>query len=121
MPKKTPLAHMREICLALPEAHEQVFGGHTNPTFRVRDKIFVMMSEDPEGKPAMWCKAPPGAQAVMVGSDPKRFFKPPYVGPKGWIGMRLNASTDWDLARDLALDSYRMTAPKRLVRLLDPA
>src|SRR5262245_1180051 len=110
---------MREICLGLPEAHEQVFGGHTNPTFRVRDKIFVMMSEDPEGKPAMWCKAPPGAQGGMVGSDPKRFFAPPYVGPKGWIGMRLNASTDWDLARDLACDSYRMTAPKRLVKLLE--
>ena len=72
-----------------------------------------------DGKPAMWCKAPPGAQGVLIESDPARFFAPRYVGPKGWIGMRLTASTDWDLARDLAVDSYRMTAPKRLVKLLE--
>ncbi|HLB24548.1 MAG TPA: MmcQ/YjbR family DNA-binding protein [Dehalococcoidia bacterium] len=121
MARKTPLARVREICLALPEAHEQVFGGHTTPTFRVRDKIFVMAPENDDGRTAIWCKAPPGAQGVLVGSDPDRFFAPPYVGPKGWIGMRLHGAPDWELVRDLIVDSYRMTAPKRLAKLLDQA
>jgi predicted DNA-binding protein (MmcQ/YjbR family) len=121
MPRRTPLAHLREICLALPEAVEQPFGGHTTPTFRVRDKIFVMAQGADEGRPGMWCKAPPGAQRILVESDPARFFVPRYVGPKGWIGMHLDGTPDWDLVRDLILDSYRMTAPKRVVRMLDEA
>lgn len=113
--RKTTIAKLRAICLALPEAHEKVFGGHTNPTFRVQDKIFVMTNDAGE----MWCKAPPGAQQVLVGSDPERFFAPPYVGPKGWIGFRLDIRpVDWDLVEALALDSYRMTAPKRLLKQL---
>ncbi len=115
MGRSTPIDRLRAICLALPEAHEKVFGGHTSPTFRVRDKIFVMMNDANE----MWCKAPPGAQQILVGSDPKRFFAPPYVGPKGWIGLRLSVTpVDWGLVEDLAHDSYRMTAPKRLLKLL---
>ena len=119
MPRATPHSRLRATCLAMPECVETVFGGHTTPTFRVRDKIFVMQTED-EGRPGMWCKAPPGAQSVLVGSDPDRFFVPPYVGPKGWIGMRLDGRVDWDLVRDLVTDSYRMIAPKRLAALLDP-
>lgn len=67
---------------------------------------------------AFGCKAPPGAQRVLVGSDPGRFFSPPYVGPKGWIGMHLHALIDWELAAEPIRDSYRMTAPKRLVALI---
>lgn len=112
--RKKPIDRIRAICLTLPEAHEKVFGGHTTPTFRVRDKIFVMTNDRHE----MWCKAPPGAQQVLVGSDPERFFAPPYVGPKGWIGLRLNVTPiDWDLVTDLIRDSYVMTAPKRLLKL----
>ena len=114
------LPRLREICLALPEATEQVFGGHTTPTFRVRDKIFAMFAEDErdDGRIALWCKAPPGAQGVLVGAEPDRFFSPPYVGPKGWIGVRLDRPTDWDEIAALVVDSYRMTAPKRLVARL---
>jgi predicted DNA-binding protein (MmcQ/YjbR family) len=119
--QSSPLARLRAICLALPEATERAFGGHTTPTFRVRDKIFVMQRDDDDGRAAMWCKAPPGAQAILVGSDPDRFFRPPYVGPKGWIGMHLDGGADWDFVRDLAVDSYRMTAPKKLISLLDGA
>lgn len=115
------MSRVREICLGLPEAHEQVFGGHTTPTFRVRDKIFVMTPEDDGGQPAIWLKAAPGAQAVLVGGDPDRFFAPPYVGPKGWVGVRLHRKPDWELVRGLIVDSYRLTAPKRLLRLLDQA
>jgi len=106
------LERLRTICLALPEATEQVFGGHTTPTWRVRDKIFAMLSEDEGG--SVWCKAAPGAQGVLVGSDPERYFSPRYVGPKGWNGIRLGGTVDWDLVADLMRDSYRMTAPKRL-------
>ncbi len=112
--KAATLRRLREICLALPEATESVFGGHTTPTFRVRDKIFAMLPEQDDGEMAVWCKAPAGAQAVLVGSDPERFFAPPYVGPKGWIGIRLGRGLDWDLVRDLIADSYRLVAPKRL-------
>jgi hypothetical protein len=110
--KANPVQRVREICLALPECEEKVFGGHTNPTFRVRDKIFVMIAG--EAQDEMWCKAAPGAQDVLIGADPKRFFKPPYVGPKGWVGIRLNVDPIWGQIVDLVYDSYRMTAPKRL-------
>jgi predicted DNA-binding protein (MmcQ/YjbR family) len=119
MARTDPLQRVRKISLSLPEATEQLFGGHTTPTFRVREKIFVMYSESPEGRPAVWCKAPPGAQQVLVGSDPERFFSPPYVGKSGWIGVRLHAPIDWDHLSDLVTDSYRMTAPKRLLAQLD--
>lgn len=66
----------------------------------------------------MWLKAPPGAQAVLVGADPDRFFVPPYVGHKGWIGMRLAPAPDWAEVGFLVRRSYRMTAPKRLAVLV---
>jgi predicted DNA-binding protein (MmcQ/YjbR family) len=118
MPRKSPIQKLREICLALPEATEQVFGGHTSATFRVREKIFAMENGH-EGRIAFTCKAPPGAQHILVGSDPDRFFVPPYVGPKGWIGMCINGAVDWGLVADLVTDSYRMTAPKRVSARLD--
>lgn len=114
MPRKNPMQRLREICLALPEATERVFGGHTIATFRVREKIFAMENVH-EGRIAFTCKAPPGAQRILVGSDPGRFFVPRYVGPKGWIGICIDADVDWGLVADLATDSYRMTAPKRLL------
>lgn len=114
--KADPVARVREICLALPEAEEKLFGGHTHPTFRVRDKIFVMIAGDANDE--MWCKAPPGAQDVLVSADPERFFKPPYVGPKGWVGVRLGVDPIWEHIEDLVRDSYRMTAPKRLASQL---
>lgn len=110
------LPRLREICLSLPQATESVFGGHTTPTFRVRNKIFAMLQDDHhgDGRLALWCKAAPGAQAVLVGSAPGRFFVPPYVGPKGWIGIRLDRDIDWGLVVDLVRDSYILIAPKRL-------
>ena len=114
-----PLARLRAICLALPEAGER--GGVVEHTFRVRDKIFAMFLDNHhgDGRVAMWCKAPPGAQDVLVGSDPARYFVPPYVGHHGWVGVLLDPPPDWDDVADLVLDSYRLTAPKRLVALLD--
>ncbi len=110
-PPDDPLDLLREICLALPEAAEKETWG--DPTFRVRDKIFAMQKRG-DGRISLWCKAPPGAQDILVGSDPQRFFVPPYVGHNGWIGVRLDVEIDWDEVADLVEESYRMTAPKRL-------
>jgi predicted DNA-binding protein (MmcQ/YjbR family) len=108
------LQRIRAISLAFPEAVEKPFGGHTSaPAFRVRDKFFVMCSEDAS---TFNCKAPVGAQAILLGSDPERFFMPKYVGPKGWIGVRLDLrrQPDWDEVAELIAESYCLIAPKRL-------
>jgi hypothetical protein len=112
------LGRLRAICLALPEAVEK--GGVADHTFRVRDKIFAMFLDNHhgDGRVAMWCKAPAGAQEVLVGADPGRFFVPPYVGHHGWIGVRLEGEVDWDEVADLVADAYRMTAPKWLIARL---
>jgi predicted DNA-binding protein (MmcQ/YjbR family) len=100
--------------MALPEAREKPFGGHDVPAWRVRDKMFVMVAAG-DGRVSFWCKALPGAQDVLVDGDPERFFVPPYVGNKGWIGVRLDVDgVNWGLVEELVRDSYVMTAPKRL-------
>jgi predicted DNA-binding protein (MmcQ/YjbR family) len=118
MASPSPIQRIRDICLALPEADERPFGGHTAPAFRVRNKIFVMTSEDGT---SMTMKAPRGAQQVLVASEPARFFVPKYVGPKGWVGVRLDLRVppDWDEMAELITESYCLTAPKRLAALVD--
>ncbi|HEY6471914.1 MAG TPA: MmcQ/YjbR family DNA-binding protein [Acidimicrobiales bacterium] len=116
----SPVARIRAIAMALPEAEERPFGGHTTPAFRVRDKFFVMLNEDAS---EMSVKAPKGAQGILVASDPERFFVPRYVGPKGWVGVRLRtgsaagtgAGPDWDEVAEMITESYCLIAPKRLV------
>jgi hypothetical protein len=119
MAARDPLGRLRAICLALPEATEKEAWGEA--TFRVRDKIFAMSDNNHHGSGhvAVWCKAPPGVQEILVGADPERFFVPPYVGHKGWIGVRLDRKVDWAEVDDLMADSYRMTAPKRLCASFD--
>jgi predicted DNA-binding protein (MmcQ/YjbR family) len=97
--------------MALPEAEERPFGGHTTPAFRVRDKFFVMLNEDAS---EMTVKAPKGVQGILLASDPEGFFVPRYVGPKGWVGVRLGAGTDWDEVAEMIAESYCLIAPKRL-------
>lgn len=113
---KQPIDRVRAICLALPEATEKEAWG--DPTFRVRDKIFAMEKRG-DGRIALWCKAPPGSQAVLVGADPQRFFVPPYVGSKGWVGIRLDKDPDWDEVAKVIKRSYRLIAPKRLAALIE--
>jgi hypothetical protein len=117
---RNPLARVRKFALSLPEAHEVEAWGE--PTFRVKNKIFAMYaSADTHhggGRPAIWCKAKPVNQALMIEADRDRFFSPPYVGPSGWIGVWLDKDVDWDELLDLLRDGYRMTAPKKLLVLL---
>src|SRR5512134_2685793 len=92
-----PLTRLRRLCLALPEAHEVEAWGA--PTFRVRNKLFAMFASADDhhggGRNGVWVKAGPGNQQLMVASWPRRFFVPPYVGPSGWVGVWLDAGTDW--------------------------
>jgi predicted DNA-binding protein (MmcQ/YjbR family) len=114
-----PIDKLREICMAFPEAVEKSFGGHEPPAFRVRDKMFAMVTTG-DGRVSVWMKAEPGAQDVLVNGDPERFFVPPYVGKNGWIGIRLDAAgVPWGMVQDLVAESYRLIAPKRLVKQLD--
>ena len=108
-----PLTRLRKICLALPQAREQETWGEA--TFRVRGKIFVVAREDDEGVATFSCKAPPGSQHVLVNADPERFYVPPYVGHKGWVGVRLDGEPDWDEVAEIVRRSYRLVAPKRLL------
>jgi hypothetical protein len=112
-----PVARVRAICLALPEAVEKPFGDHTAPAFRVRDKFFVMLAEDGS---TMSLKAPKGVQGILVNAEPERFFVPKYVGHKGWVGVRLDLRTppDWDEMEEMIMESYCLTAPKRLAAKL---
>ena len=103
------LTRLRAICLGLPEAIERETWDI--PTFRVREKIFVMFTAD-NGIPSLWCKAPPGVQTILIEAAPERFFRPPYVGHKGWIGVRLDGAVDWAEVFELVRRSYQMTAPK---------
>ncbi len=114
--KHRTLERLRSICLALPEATEGQ--GVGDPTWRVRDKIFAMR-HPAAGRSSLWCKAPPGVQGALVASEPGRFFVPPYVGHHGWIGVWLDVELDWDELAEFIEESYRLTAPKRLLRLLD--
>ena len=112
---------LRRICLALPEVTERP--SHSAPTWFVRDKKSFVMAW-PEGHhhnqfPHLWCAAPAGVQEELVETEPDRFFRPPYVGPSGWVGLRLEKDLDWDEIRLLLADSYRKVAPKKLIAQLE--
>src|ERR1700679_126877 len=98
------VTRIRAICLGLPEATEKPFGGHTSPAFRVRDKMFAVVSED---RTALTVKAPPGEQQILIGADPARFFFPKYVGSKGWVGIRLDLAVppDWEELAEIIYES----------------
>jgi len=103
---------LRDLCLALPETTEVEAWG--DPTFRIGGKIFAMLKTG-DGRISVWCKAPHGSQEVLVGAEPEAFFVPPYVGTKGWVGMRLDRDPDWKDVSALVDRSYRLVAPKRRV------
>ncbi len=118
---RTPLERVRALCLALPEAHEVEAWGE--PTFRVRNKLFAMYADagnhHGKGIAGVWVKSTHVNQDLLLRSDPDRFFAPPYVGPSGWVGIRLDAKPDWDVVADLLRDAYRLTAPKKLLARLN--
>lgn len=110
---------LREICAALPEVTERV--SHGAVTFLVRGtRTLCYLTDDHHGDGllALVCAAPAGVQEEVVRSDPERFFRPPYVGHRGWIGLRLERDPDWDEVAQVVEESYRCVAPVTLVRRL---
>ena len=110
-------AQARRLCLALPEVEEKEAWG--SPTFRVKGKMFAMYlnNHHGDGHIALWLKAPPGVQAMLVEAAPEKFFIPPYQGPFGWIGVELDRCDEKEIASHVE-QAYRMVAPKKLVGLL---
>ncbi|MFD0361185.1 MmcQ/YjbR family DNA-binding protein [Nocardia sp. GCM10030253] len=115
-----PLMRIRAICLDFPESSERL--SHGFPNFFVRTKtVFTMYSENAyrEQGATIWCPAPDGVQAELVDAEPERFFVPPYVGHRGWIGVRLDVDPDWTEIAEIIRDAYRKVAPKKLSAQLD--
>ncbi len=112
----SPLDRVRAVCLALPEAHEVEAWGA--PTFRIKNKIFAMYSA-PEttngaGRPGVWLHCSAANQQALIDGDPTRYFVPPYVGPRGWVGVWLDKRPRWGDVERLVLDAYCRVAPKKL-------
>jgi hypothetical protein len=117
----TPLARVRAICLALPETTE--VSAWNAPTFRVKNKMFAMHveggTEHHGGREALWIYSTNGEQDLLVRAKPDRYFKPPYVGPSGWVGVYLDKNPPWGEIIEIIKDGYRLRAPKKLAGLVD--
>jgi hypothetical protein len=119
--RKQTLSRIRSICLALPEASERL--SHGAPTFFVRGKrafVMVLTNHHGDGRFAIWCAAPDGMQRSLVEADPERFFVPPYVGHRGWLGVRLDRGLDWEELAGICEDAYAQVAPRRLLDAMVP-
>ena len=117
----SPLDKVRAICEDWIEFTE--VKAWNAPTFRVKNKQFAMFAEEgnhhTQGRPSLWIKASPANQQLMIRSAPEKFFKPPYVGPSGWVGVFVDKKVDWDEIASLLEDGYRMVAPKRVLAAFD--
>lgn len=111
---------LRAVCSRLPEVSERL--SHGAVTFFVRGRRVVCYLTDDhhgDGRLALICAAPQGAQEDLVRQEPERFFRPPYVGHRGWIGVRLDVDVDWDEVAAIVTSAYRCVAPRTLVATLD--
>jgi hypothetical protein len=113
----SPLERLRELCLTLPEVTEKV--SHGEPTWFVRRTFVMFADHHHDDRLAFWCAAPAGAQEELVAADPQRFFRPPYVGGRGWLGVYLDVDVDWAEVGEIVTDAYREVAPRKLVAELD--
>jgi len=114
--RERTLRRIREICLALPETSERL--SHGAPTFFVRGKrafLMVLTNHHGDGRFAIWCAAADAIQGMLVDADPERFFVPPYVGHRGWLGARLDRDVDWEELSGIIEDAYAEVAPAKLV------
>ena len=118
MPPSSPDATVRAICLALPEAEEKL--SHGSPCFFVRGKQFASyaVNHHGDGRIALWLPAAPGVAAEWVHAEPEHFFVPPYVGSRGWLGVRVDRGIAWQLVDRLVRESYAQVAPSSLARAL---
>jgi hypothetical protein len=110
-----PLERVRALCLSLPGVTERL--SHGAPTWFVGKRTFVTFHDDHhgDGRLALWCAAPEGAQAGLVGGAPEHYFVPAYVGHRGWIGVRLDRDLEWDAIAGAIEEAYIAIAPPRLI------
>jgi hypothetical protein len=109
------VAKLRALCLAFPDANER--RSHGEPTwFAGKGKVFAMLDNHHHGAKhlSVWLPLPPGVQESLVEAQPERFFRPPYVGPSGWVGVVLDRRTSWDLVSKLLCEAYLHVAGARL-------
>lgn len=113
------LEKVRALCLSFPETSEKEAWG--SPTFRVKNKMFAMYMDNHhgDGRVALWCNTDADERDALVAGDSDRFFVPPYMGPRGWLGVRLDKRLGWKRIGILAEESWRRTAPARVRALLD--
>lgn len=113
-PATPALERLRAICLALPEVEERE--SHGEPTWFIRGKrTLVMFCDHHHGERlGFWCPAPEGVQELRMEQDPDTFYRPPYVGVRGWLGVNLDGDPDWEDVEDIVRDAYRKVAPKTL-------
>ena len=118
---RKPLARLRKIIGAWPETDERI--SHGAPTFWGGRKTFASFQDNHhgDGRTAIWVKSSHEAQADLVASDPDMFFVPPYLGPSGWVGIRVDRDVDWGRIEDLLEEGYRSVAPARALKQLDGA
>ena len=111
---------VRALCLGFPEA--EAVTSHGSPNFRVKGKTFATytVNHHGDGRVALWLAAAPGAQAFHVERSPEHYFVPPYVGPRGWLGVRLDRGLDWRHVAERVREAYLAVAPKRLAANLGP-
>lgn len=119
----TRLRRLAEICEGLPDVQTAAIGRRKeHRSFLVRKKIiaYYLFDHHGDGRIALWCKAAPGEQGRLVEDDPRRFFVPPYLGPRGWVGVRLDLeSVDWAQVAYLVRNAYRLTASKAQIARLE--
>jgi len=115
---RNPLAKVRKIIAAWPETDERL--SHGSPTWWGGKKTFATFADNHhgDGRVALWCKVSFEQQADLVAADPETFFIPPYVGPSGWVGIRLDRTIDWTTVAEILEQGYRMVAPKRAIAQL---
>jgi hypothetical protein len=113
------LERVQRLCFALPETTERL--SHGEPTFFVRKRVFAMFANNHhnDGRIAVWLPASPGIQEMLIETDPEKYFRPPYVGVRGWIGIELEKISDEDLNFHI-LDGWRLVAPKKLQAAVFP-
>lgn len=113
------IERLRRICLALPETTEK--DAWSEPTWRVKGKMFAQLDDHHHGAPhcSVWLPMPMGVQETLIEADPERFFRPAYVGHKGWVGVVLDGKPDWEMVAELVREAYRLIAPPKLAALAE--
>ena len=114
-----PLPRLRKLCMSFPEVTERP--SHGEPAWFIGGKktFVTYANHHHDSRLAFWCAAPEGAQDVLTRAAPERYFRPPYVGPRGWLGVYLDIPLDWEEIEAVVTDAYRTIAPKKLLAMLD--